>query len=126
VNPTARRDGHAQFGAILPADAAILKAMGTGNNVPGATFTTDGKEAHFPSASDHFPDVPSNSIPIYVSMGAYNCLQQSDCHAYWEFNYQGTNWVHPLYELPLPADFLTTSVRRRIRSRMARSERCYR
>jgi hypothetical protein len=32
-------------------------------------------------------------------MGAYNCLQQSDCHAYWEFNYT-TNWIHPLYELP--------------------------
>jgi hypothetical protein len=25
VNPTARKDGHAQFGAILPADAALLK-----------------------------------------------------------------------------------------------------
>jgi hypothetical protein len=21
-------------------------------------------------------------------------------HSYWEFNYQGTNWIHPLYELP--------------------------
>jgi hypothetical protein len=38
-------------------------------------------------------------------MGAYNCLQQSDCHAYWEFNYQGTNWVHPLYELPFTGGF---------------------
>jgi len=34
-----------------------------------------------------------------LSMGAYNCLQQSDCHAYWEFN-EYTNWVFPLYELP--------------------------
>ena len=105
VNPTARPDGHAQFGAILPADAAMLKQMGTGNNVPGAIFTTDGKAMHLPSASDHFPDVQSNTVPIYVSMGAYNCLQQSDCHAYWEFNYQGTNWVHPLYELPFTGGF---------------------
>jgi hypothetical protein len=41
-------------------------------------------------------------------MGAWNTLQQSDGHAYWEFNYT-TNWVHPLYELPftggLPGDF---------------------
>jgi hypothetical protein len=105
VNATPRQDGHAQFGAILPADAAILKQMGKGNNVAGATFTTDGMAAHFPSASDHFPDVQSNTVPLYVSMGAYNCLQQSDCHAYWEFNYQGTNWVHPLYELPFTGGF---------------------
>lgn len=105
VNPTARPDGHAQFAAILPADAAMLKQMGTGNNVSGATFTTDDKAAHFPSAADHFPDVQSNTVPIYESMGAYNCLQQSDCHAYWEFNYTGTNWVHPLYELPFTGGF---------------------
>jgi hypothetical protein len=105
VNATPRKDGHAQFGTILPADAAELKEMGTGNNVPGAKFTTDGKAVHFPSASDHFPDMQSNTVPIYVSMGAYNCLQQSDCHAYWEFNYQGTNWVHPLYELPFTGGF---------------------
>jgi hypothetical protein len=41
-------------------------------------------------------------------MGAFNCLQQADCHAYWEFNYT-TNWVHPTYELPftggLPGSF---------------------
>ena len=105
VNATPRHDGHAQFGAILPTDAAMLKQMGTGNNVPGATFTIDGKTPHFPSASDHFPNVQSNTVPLYVSMGAYNCLQQSDCHAYWEFNYQGTNWVHPLYELPFTGGF---------------------
>ena len=43
VNATPRKDGHAQFGTILPADAAELKEMGSGNNVPGATFTTDGE-----------------------------------------------------------------------------------
>src|SRR5215831_70169 len=29
-------------------------------------------------------------------MGAYNAMQQSDVHSYWEFNYLGTNWIHPL------------------------------
>jgi hypothetical protein len=37
-------------------------------------------------------------------MGAYNCLQQSDCHSYWEFN-QYTDWVFPEYELPFTAAF---------------------
>jgi hypothetical protein len=105
VSPIPRTDGHAQFGTILPADDAILEQMGTGNNVPGATFTTDGNAVRLPSASDHFPDVQSNTVPINLSMGAFNCLQQSDCHAYWEFNYQGTNWVHPLYELPFTGGF---------------------
>ena len=31
-------------------------------------------------------------------MGAYNALQQSDVHSYWEFN-AGTNWVFPHYEV---------------------------
>ena len=105
VNSTPRKDGHAQFGTILPADAAALKKMGAGNNVPGAVFTLDGNAARAPSASDHFPDKQSNLVPIYLSMGAYNGLQQSDVHSYWEFNYQGTNWVHPLYELPSTGGF---------------------
>jgi hypothetical protein len=37
-------------------------------------------------------------------MGAYNAMQQSDAHNYWEFNYQ-TNWIHPLYELPFTGGF---------------------
>lgn len=105
VSSTPRRDGHAQFGAILPADAAILKRMGSGNNVPGNVFTVDGNPAHSPSATDHFPDRQSNVVPLYVSMGTYNALQQADAHAYWEFNYLGTNWVHPLYELPFTGGF---------------------
>ena len=105
VNSTPRKDGHAQFGTILPADAAALKKMGAGNNVAGAVFTLDGNPARPPSASDHFPDKQSNLVPIYLSMGAYNGLQQSDVHSYWEFNYQGTNWVHPLYELPSTGGF---------------------
>ena len=105
VNATPRADGHAQFGTILQADSDALKAMGSGNNVPGNIFTMDGSAVHFPSASDPFPDIQTNVVPIYVSMGAYNAMQQSDVHSYWEFNYQGTNWVHPLYELPFTGGF---------------------
>ena len=105
VNATPRKDGHAQFGKILPADAAALAKMGAGNNAPGAVFTLDGNAVRAPSANDHFPDKQSNLVPIYLSMGAYNAMQQSDAHSYWEFNYQGTNWVHPLYELPFTGGF---------------------
>ncbi|WP_229483409.1 hypothetical protein [Massilia horti] len=91
--------GRPQFGTITAADAAALKAMGTHNNVPGAIFTMDGNAPHFPSNNDHFPDRQTNVVPIQLSMGAMNCMQQSDCHGYWEFNYT-TNWIHPLYELP--------------------------
>ena len=90
-----RADGHAQFGKITAADGAAL----VGHNAPGSIFTTDGKDVRFPSASDHFPDKQSNVVPIQLSMGAYNCLQQADCHAYWEFN-PYTDWVFPQYELP--------------------------
>ena len=99
------KDGHAQFGTITKRDAEILAKMGTGNNVPGHVFTVDGRPPHFPSASDHFPDVQTNVVPINESMGAYNAFQQSDVHSYWEFNYQGTNWIHPLYELPFTGGF---------------------
>src|SRR5215469_7646928 len=60
---------------------------------------------HFPSASDHFPDVQTNVVPLQESMGAYNAFQQADVHSYWEFNYLGTNWIHPLYELPFTGGF---------------------
>jgi hypothetical protein len=99
INDTPRSDGHAQFGTILKADADLLKHMGSGHNVPGNIFTTDGHAVHFPSPTDHFPGVQTNVVPIQLSMGAWNTLQQSDGHAYWEFNYT-TNWIHPLYELP--------------------------
>jgi hypothetical protein len=100
-----RKDGHAQFGTLTQRDADILARMGTGNNVPGNIFTVDGRDPHFPSASDHFPDVQTNVVPINESMGAYNAFQQSDVHSYWEFNYLGTNWIHPLYELPFTGGF---------------------
>ncbi len=105
VDPVVRPDGHARFGTILPRDAALLSKMGSGNNVPGHIFTVDGKKPHLPSPSDRFPDVQTNVVPIYLSMGAFNSLQQSDAHAYWEFNYLGTNWAHPLYELPFTGGF---------------------
>ena len=91
--------GRPAFGTITPQDAAALKAMGTAHNVPGQFFSMDGRDVHFPSDGDQFPSRQTNVVPIQLSMGAYNCLQQSDCHAYWEFNYT-TNWVHPTYELP--------------------------
>jgi len=102
---TPRKDGHAQFGTITKRDAEILARMGSGNNVPGHVFTVDGRAPHFPSASDHFPDAQTNVVPINESMGAYNAFQQSDVHSYWEFNYLGTNWIHPLYELPFTGGF---------------------
>jgi hypothetical protein len=92
-------EGRPRFGTITAADAAALRAMGSHNNVPGRTFTMDGNAPHFPSASDRFPQRQTNVVPIQLSMGAVNCLQQADCHGYWEFNYT-TNWIHPLYELP--------------------------
>ena len=94
-----RKDGHAQFGTLLPADATALKVVGNGHNVSGDIFTLDGKAVHLPQAGDHFPEKQTNVVPVQLSMGAYNCMQQMDCHAYWEFNYT-TNWIHPLYELP--------------------------
>jgi hypothetical protein len=94
-----RPDGHAQFGKITRADDQALAGMGDGHNRPGRVFTMDGRAVHLPNAQDHFPDRQTNVVPIQLSMGAFNCLQQGDCHNYWEFNYT-TNWVHPLYELP--------------------------
>jgi hypothetical protein len=100
--------GRPQFGTITRADAAALRAMGSHHNVPGEIFTVDGTPVHFPSSTDHFPDSQTNVVPLHLSMGAWNTLQQSDGHPYWEFNYT-TNWIHPLYELPftggLPGTF---------------------
>jgi hypothetical protein len=94
-----RPDGHAQFGLLTPADAQMLSLMGNGHNVANATFTIDGFDVRLPGETDHFPDRQTNVVGVQLSMGAYNALQQSDAHNYWEFNYT-TNWVAPLYELP--------------------------
>src|SRR5712691_11894526 len=106
VPPVAKphRNGHAQFGTITGEDAEELVEMGTHNNVTGHIFTVNGKAVHFPSETDHFPDKQTNVVPIQLSMGAYNSLQQMDAHNYWEFNYT-TNWIHPLYELPFTGGF---------------------
>ena len=99
-----RPDGHAQFGTITAADAKALAAVGSHHNVPGAVFTVDGNAVRLPSESDRFPTVQTNVVPLQLSMGAYNCMQQTDCHSYWELNYT-TNWIHPLYELPFTGGF---------------------
>src|SRR5215467_11938857 len=51
------------------------------------------------TASAHFPDIQTNTIGFPVSLGTFNAQQQSDVHAYWEFNH-GTDWSFPTYELP--------------------------
>jgi hypothetical protein len=99
-----RPDGHALFGTITEEDAEEIAETGAHNNVPGNTFTIDGRAPRFPSENDHFPNIQTNVVPVQLSMGAYNSLQQSDAHAYWEFNYT-TNWIHPLYELPFTGGF---------------------
>ena len=94
-----RPSGHARFGTMTTADAAAIAAIGNHHNAPGKLFTLDGNDPHFPGPGDQFPRRQTNVVPIFLSMGSYNCVQQSDCHAYWEFN-EYTNWVYPLYELP--------------------------
>ncbi len=100
-----RADGSgAQFGTMTAPDAAALQAMSSHHNVPGKIFTQDGNPVRLPRATDHFPDHQANTVPISLSMGAYNCFQQGDCHSYWEFN-QYTDWVFPLYEMPFTGGF---------------------
>jgi hypothetical protein len=94
-----RPDGHAQFGMLTAADAAKLAQIGRHHDTPGAIFTTDGNAVHLPAATDHWPDRVSNTVPLQLSLGAYNATQQSDLHSYWELN-QYTNWTPPTYELP--------------------------
>src|SRR5438445_12171107 len=88
-------DRHSSFGTIRQADADALRAVGSGHNIAGRYFTTDGNAVHFPAATDRFPTSQTNVVSIFLSMGAMNAMQQSDVHGYWEFNYT-TNWVHPL------------------------------
>jgi hypothetical protein len=99
-----REDGTPQFGTMTQSDADALVALGSGHDVSGARFTTDGNPVRLPSDADVFPTIGTNLVPIQLSMGAYNCLQQADCHAYWEFN-QYTDWVFPQYELPFTGGF---------------------
>jgi hypothetical protein len=94
-----RGDGHPKFGTITQADASAILAIGSHHNVPRQIFTVDGNAVHFPSAADRYPSAQTNVVSVFLSMGAYNALQQGDAHSYWEFN-KYTNWVHPTYELP--------------------------
>ena len=94
-----RPDGHASFGTLTAADARVLTKMGEHHNMPGAIFTLDGKAVHLPAATDHWPNRVANTVPLQLSLGAYNATQQSDLHSYWELN-QYTNWTPPTYELP--------------------------
>jgi len=97
------RKGHAQFGTIPPPTPPQLAAMGAGNNVPATSSPSTAMLPIFP-ARRPFPRPGHQVVPLQLSMGAYNCLQQADCHSYWEFNYT-TNWIHPLYELPFTGGF---------------------
>ena len=97
-----RPDGTAQFGTITRADFNAIAARGSGNNSGiGNIFTVDGNAPRTGSAGDVFSDAARqpNTVPHPVSMGAFNAQQQSDVHAYWEFN-RSTNWIFPHYELP--------------------------
>ena len=97
-----RLDGTAQFGTLTAADFAAIAARGAGQNATvGNIFTGDGNAPRLGSSTDVFPDPARqpNTVPHPVSMGAFNAQQQSDVHAYWEFN-RGTNWIFPHYELP--------------------------
>ncbi|MGH8248445.1 MAG: hypothetical protein ACREUU_18655, partial [Gammaproteobacteria bacterium] len=97
-----RADGTAQYGTITQADYDAIAALGSGNNrVIGNIFTVDGNAPRTGSVNDVFPDPARqpNTVPHPVSMGVFNAQQQSDVHAYWEFN-AGTNWIFPHYELP--------------------------
>jgi hypothetical protein len=111
-----RSDGHAAFGTIIAADAAKLAEMGTHNNRPGNMFTLDGNAPHPPAATDHWPDRVSNTVPLQLSLGAYNATQQSDLHSYWELN-QYTNWTPPTYELPFTGGIPGTFERGQIGAR---------
>ena len=97
-----RPDGTAQYGTITQADYDAIAASGSGNNrIVGNIFTGDGNAPRTGNVNDVFPDPARqpNTVPHPVSMGTFNGQQQSDVHAYWEFN-AGTNWVFPHYELP--------------------------
>src|SRR5260370_37285152 len=93
------RNGRAQLGTITQADATALQAKGSHNNVPGHTFTTDGNAPLLPSANDHFPNIQSNLVPLFVSVGTFNGLQVQDTHAYWAIN-SGTDGGFPVYGIP--------------------------
>ena len=77
----------------LPRNAETVNGL-------GSIFSLDGNGIRLPLARDDFANGDiGNTVGFPVSIGAFNSLQQSDVHAYWELN-PGTNWTFPLYELP--------------------------
>ena len=95
-----RADGHAAFGTITAADAQKLADDGHGQQHAGPHLHDGRAEAALPlGAATTGPTKVSNTLPLQLSLGAYNAAQQSDLHSYWEFN-QYTDWTPPTYELP--------------------------
>jgi len=100
VSDAKRPSGRALYGTMTREDYNANSAKGIGNNaIAGRFVTMDGKAPRLPAKSDVFPDNVGNTVPFPVSLGTFNASQQSDVHAYWEFN-PNTNWVFPHFELP--------------------------
>ncbi len=100
VSAARRPNGRALYGTMTPEDAAANAAKGAGNNAVAGNFVTmNGNAARLPAITDVAPDNVGNTVPFPVSLGTFNASQQSDVHAYWEFN-PNTNWVFPHFELP--------------------------
>ena len=89
-------------------EGSRLKAIVHAEQLPGNVLTVDGNAVHLPSAQDHFPELQTNTIGFPVSLGTFNAHQQSDVHAYWEFNH-GTDWTFPAYELVATGGIARTS-----------------
>ena len=53
----------------------------------------------------HLHDVANRYRSLLANVSQSHLTKQSDVHSYWEFNYLGTNWIHPLYELPFTGGF---------------------
>lgn len=88
------------WGTLTQEDFDALPRQSPEVNALDSIFSLDGNPVRLPSAEDDFAsgDI-GNTVGFPVSIGAFNALQQSDIHAYWELN-PGTNWTFPLYELP--------------------------
>ena len=88
------------WGTLTQEDFDALSRNTDSVNNLGSIFSLDGNTVRLPLARDDFAaeDV-GNTVGFPGSIGAFNALQQSDVHAYWELN-PGTNWTFPLYELP--------------------------
>ena len=94
-----------QFGTITAEDAKRpARRWAPATTCPGNYLHRRRQGAALAEPERSLPERVTNVVPLQLSMGAYNALQQSDAHNYWEFNYT-TNWIHPLYELPFTGGF---------------------